>query len=409
MLPSRTIRRRLIGTLFAGSGINRIGFLLALTVASLAAQDMLGSALWAGLPAAVGVAGMALATTPMSAYMARRGRRAGMIAGQTIAVAGALVSAVAVYTGLFLVLVVGFFLFGAGNSSDRLARYAAAEVVSPERRGSAIALVVWAGTVGSVIGPSLLEPAQRFGIAIGITGLAGPYLGTAIAFTLAGILIAVLLRPDPLEFAAEEQAKADTVPMRVSALFRIPKVRFAIVALVAGQVVMVLIMTMTPIYIRSAGQSLGIVGLVISAHTLGMFALSPVTGWLADRLGRIQVVLSGDVLLLIAGVLAAFASGSDRVLLVGSLFLLGLGWNFGFVAGSALVIEDVPPGARLRAQGVADAFVWMSGAVATVASGFLLAAGGYVALSLVGAGLALVPPLVLVRMRRAAASVQQAT
>ncbi|HDH26129.1 MAG TPA: MFS transporter, partial [Actinobacteria bacterium] len=207
MLPTRTIRRRLIGTLFAGSGINRIGFLLALTVASLAAQDMLGSALWAGLPAAVGVAGMALATTPMSAYMARRGRRAGMVAGQTIAVAGALVAAVAVYTGLFLVLIVGFFLFGAGNSSDRLARYAAAEVVSPERRGSAIALVVWAGTVGSVIGPSLLEPAQRFGIAVGVTGLAGPYLGTAIAFALAGILIAVLLRPDPLEFAAEEQAK----------------------------------------------------------------------------------------------------------------------------------------------------------------------------------------------------------
>ncbi|GBD84071.1 major Facilitator Superfamily protein [bacterium BMS3Abin02] len=406
MLPTRTIRRRLIGTLFAGSGINRIGFLLALTVASLAAQDMLGSALWAGLPAAVGVAGMALATTPMSAYMARRGRRAGMVAGQTIAVAGALVAAVAVYTGLFLVLIVGFFLFGAGNSSDRLARYAAAEVVSPERRGSAIALVVWAGTVGSVIGPSLLEPAQRFGIAVGVTGLAGPYLGTAIAFALAGILIAVLLRPDPLEFAAEEQAKADSVPMRVSALLRIPKFRFAIVALVAGQVVMVLIMTMTPIYIRSAGQSLGIVGLVISAHTLGMFALSPITGWLADRLGRIQVVLGGDALLLIAGVLAAFAAGSDRVLLVGSLFLLGLGWNFGFVAGSALVIEDVAPGARLRAQGVADAFVWMSGAVATVASGFLLAAGGYAALSLVGAALALVPPLVLVRMRRAAASVQ---
>ncbi|HDH25585.1 MAG TPA: MFS transporter, partial [Actinobacteria bacterium] len=290
--------------------------------------------------------------------------------------------------------------------SDRLARYAAAEVVSPERRGSAIALVVWAGTVGSVIGPSLLEPAQRFGIAVGVTGLAGPYLGTAIAFALAGILIAVLLRPDPLEFAAEEQAKADSVPMRVSALLRIPKFRFAIVALVAGQVVMVLIMTMTPIYIRSAGQSLGIVGLVISAHTLGMFALSPITGWLADRLGRIQVVLGGDALLLIAGVLAAFAAGSDRVLLVGSLFLLGLGWNFGFVAGSALVIEDVAPGARLRAQGVADAFVWMSGAVATVASGFLLAAGGYAALSLVGAALALVPPLVLVRMRRAAASVQ---
>jgi MFS family permease len=393
-MPS-SIRRRLLGTLFATSGINRTGYLLAVTVASLAAQDMLGSALWAGLPAAVGVVGTSLATTPMSAFMARRGRRAGMVIGQVVVVVGSLIAAVAVHTGVFFVLVIGFFLFGVGNSSDRLARYAAADVVPAERRGSAIALVVWAGTIGSVIGPSLLEPAQRFGRNLGVTGLSGPYLVAAVAFIGSGVLIAVLLRPDPLEFAQEERATEGSESVPVLTLLRMPKVSFAIIALVIGQVVMVLIMTMTPIHIRSAGQSLGVVGLVISAHTLGMFALSPITGWLADRFGGLKVVLAGEGLLLVAALLASFASGSDEGLLLVSLFLLGLGWNFGFVAGSALVVEDVAPEERLRAQGVADAFVWMSGAVATLASGFLLDAGGYSELALVGAVLSVIPPLAL--------------
>lgn len=323
-----------------------------------------------------------------------------MVTGQAISVVGALVAAVAVHTSTFPLLVVGLFLFGVGNSSDRLARYAAADITPGERRGSAIALVVWAGTIGSVIGPALLEPAQRFGENVGVTGLAGPYLIATIALVVSGVVLATLLRPDPLEFAQDERPLEGAEPTPVQTLLRIPKVAFSIVALVIGQVVMVLIMTMTPIHIRSAGQSLGVVGLVISAHTLGMFALSPVTGWLADRLGRLRVVLVGEVLLLVAALTASLASGGDRLLLVGALFLLGLGWNFGFVAGSALVIEDVDPHARLRVQGVADAFVWMSGAVATLASGFLLDAGGYAELNLVGAALVLIPPLVLLRIRR---------
>jgi len=382
------------------SGINRTGYLLAVTVASLAAQDMLGSALWAGLPAAVGVVGSALATTPMSAFMARRGRRPGMVIGQTVVVVGSLVAAVAVHLGTFPLLIAGFFLFGVGNSSDKLARYAAADIVPAERRGSAIALVVWAGTIGSVLGPSLLEPAQQFGRDVGVVDLAGPYLIAAMAFVSSAVLIATLLRPDPLELAEEEQVPEGAATVPVVDLLRIPKVLFAIVALVIGQVVMVLIMTMTPIHIRSSGQSLGVVGLVISAHTLGMFALSPVTGWLADRFGRLRVVLGGEGLLLISALLASLAAGSDEGLLLTALFLLGLGWNLGFVAGSALVVEDVAPQVRLRAQGVADAFVWMSGAAATLASGVLLNAGGYSELALVGAAISIFPPLVLLRLRR---------
>lgn len=401
MPPAPSTRRRLIAVLFAAVGLDRIGFLLAVTVATLAAEDMLGSALWAGLPAALGVTGMALATTPMSSFMGRHGRRPGMVLGQTLVVAGALTAAVAVNVGSFLLLIAAFVVFGIGNSADRLARYAAADVAAPERRGSAIALVVWAGTVGSVIGPALLEPTQELAESLAIAGLAGPYVVAGVAYTLAAVVIFLLLRPDPLSLVPDERPEPGSRPVPVLELLRIPKLVFAIVALVVGQVVMVLIMTMTPIHIRSAGQSLGIVGLVISAHTLGMFALSPLTGWLADRLGRLPVVLVGEGLLMVSAVMASFAAGDQRALLVASLFLLGLGWNFGFVAGSALVVEDVAPDVRLRAQGVADAFVWLSGAVATFGSGLILAVVGFRGLSLLGALLVLVPPALLIRLRRA--------
>jgi MFS family permease len=171
------------------------------------------------------------------------------------------------------------------------------------------------------------------------------------------------------------------------------------VALLIGQVVMVLIMTMTPVYIRRAGEGLGIVGLVISAHTLGMFAVSPVTGLLADRLGRVPVMLAGQAILAMSAVMAATAAGDDRALLVVSLFLLGLGWNFGFVAGSAYLTEGVPAAARIPLQGVADAVVWTSGAAASLSSGFLLELSGYPALSIIGAALVAIPVLAYLRLR----------
>jgi MFS family permease len=323
-----------------------------------------------------------------------------MVVGQTIAAAGALVAAAAVGLASFALLLVALFVLGFGNSADRLARYAAADVSQPDRRGSAIAFIVWAGTIGAVVGPALLEPSQRGAEWLGLAGLAGPYLLAAGSFAVAGLVVFALLRPDPLAFAADERRDVGVAGTPLSVLFAVPAVRIAIVALVVGQVVMVLIMTMTPIHIRDAGQSLGAVGLVISAHTLGMFALSPLTGWLIDRLGRIPVIVAGQALFIISGLMAVFASGDDRVLLVTALFLLGLGWNFGFVAGSALVVEGVAPANRLRMQGVTDGFVWTSAAAASLFSGFVLAAGGYPAVGLVGAAFAIIPLTVIVLQAR---------
>ncbi len=403
-MPAK-VRGKLLATLFASVGVTRTGFLAAATVTALVAQETLGSATWAGLPGAVAVIGMALGTAPLSWFMARHGRRRGMVIGQVIAGVGALVAAVATDVAVFPLLVLALFVMGFGNAADRLARYAAADVSAPERRSSAIALIVWAGTIGSVAGPALLEPARGLAETLGFVGLAGPYVLAGAMYAVAGLVVFVFLRPDPLDLAPDERIERGEQPLPVRELLRPPLVRVALAALLTSQFVMVLIMTMTPIHIRAAGESLGAVGLVISAHTLGMFALSPVTGYLSDRFGRFPVIVAGLTMLAASGVIASTTGGADRLLLVVALFLLGLGWNFGYVAGSALVVEAVEPHRRLQIQGVADSMVWIFGAAAGLASGFLLAGGGYRLVSLVGSALVAVPVVVIVRERRRSGSV----
>ncbi|MCP4247180.1 MAG: MFS transporter [bacterium] len=265
------------------------------------------------------------------------------------------------------------------------------------RQAFAISLVVWAGTIGSVVGPAVLGPARQAAEGLGLEGLTGPFVMAAGFAALAAAVTARWLRPDPLSFVAE-RASAATRATAGSQLAR-PKVRVAVAALIIGQVVMVMIMTMTPVHVRRAGEELGIVGLVIAAHTLGMFAFSPLTGFLSDRFGRARIIVAGQVMLVTSAVMASFAAGDDRVLLVASLFLLGLGWNFGFVAASALLTEDAPAETRVSLQGLADSIVWTSAAMASLSSGALLEAGSYSLLALIGASLVTIPAAVLVRYR----------
>jgi MFS family permease len=402
-LPAPAVRRRLLGTLFVGSALTRTGLIAVLTVAALAAEDMLGSATLSGLPAATATIGIAVGTPPIAWLMARSGRRAGLRAGLGIAAAGALLGGLAVNAGVFPLLVIGMFVFGAGIAAERLARYAAADITPPSRQAFAISLVVWAGTIGSVLGPVLLEPAKRLASSLDLEGLAGPFVIAAVASVVAVVVIDRLLRPDPLSFVTK-QASDRLVGDRRS-LVADPKARVAIVALLIGQVVMVLIMTMTPVHVRRAGEELGIVGLVIAAHTLGMFAFSPLTGFLSDRVGRVAVIVAGQVLLVVAAVLASFADGDERLLLVVSLYLLGLGWNFGFVAASALLTENARAENRVALQGAADFVVWTSAALASFSSGALLEAGSYATLSLIGASLVMVTAVMMIRYRAALAPV----
>jgi MFS family permease len=398
------LRRRTIWTLVAGVAIGSTGHIAAVTVGTIAAADIAGSSALAGLPAASVVLGSALGSALLSMLMARRGRRLGLALGYTVSVLGALVATTAVLTGSLIVLTLGTMLIGFGNSSNQLSRYAAADLVPIGRRASALGLVVWGATVGAVVGPNLVSPAGDVAEMLELPRLVGPYLMPVLFVGAAAVLSFVLLRPDPFELADEsaiesaEEAALPNVPL--VDLLRRPAVIAAIVALVTGQVVMVLIMTMTPLHMTDHGHDLAAVGIVLSGHTFGMFALSPISGRLTDRFGSPPVIVAGLVILAFSAVLAAIAPVSGGPVLFVALFLLGYGWNLGFVAGSALLASNLAIGERTRLQGFTDAFIWSSAAAASLSSGLVVDWAGYATLGLIGAGLVAIPAIVLVGLRR---------
>ena len=397
-------RKRARNTLVAGVALGSTGHIAAVTVGTIVAHELLGSNALAGAPGATVVLGAALGAVLLSALMARRGRRMGLVTGYSIGVFGAFVATAAVLTRSFPLLLLGTMLIGFGNASNSLSRYTAADMVKTDRRASAIGTVVWASTVGSVVGPTLVPIAGEIAIRAGLPPLAGPYLVPVVFVGLAAVLSFVFLRPDPYQLADEDAVAlavpGDTTTERVWSIIRRPGVAAAIVALVVSQTVMVLIMTMTPLHMTEHGHSLGEVGIVLSAHTLGMFALSPLSGWLTERFGAVPTIFLGSATLGIAALMAAAAPADGGLILLLALFLLGLGWNFGFVAGSALLSQHLELHERTRVQGAADALIWSSAAAASLGSGLIMAAVGYTALGILGAAAVVIPVIVLRAHRR---------
>jgi len=391
-----------MGALFASVGLGATGYIATVTVAPLVAQDMMGATVWIGVPVAASVVGTAAGTAFLSYLMARRGRRFGLVFGYFLGALAAAGAVVATVFHWFPLLLVALFVFGAGFGSNYLARYAAADLFPVARQASAISWVVWAGTIGAVLGPTLMQPAQRIAENFGATGLIGAYLIAVAALVCAGLVMFFVSTTESfprLDNGDGDGKGIDTAagPRPWRELLQLPGVKIALLAMVAGQGVMVLIMAMTPVHIRDAGQSLASVGVVISAHTLGMFAFSPVSGWLSDHVGRIPMIVLGALTLMVAAVLAVFAEGNQQTLLATALFLLGLGWNFGFVAGSALLTECVAASERIALQGLTDTAIRLTATVASLASGVLIATWGYPALSLVGGLFALLPLLAVTR------------
>ncbi len=402
-------RRRARRSLIAGVALGSTGHIAAVTVATIVAQDLLGSPTFAGAPGATVVLGAALGSILLSSLMARRGRRIGLVTGYSVGVVGALIATAAVIVRSFPLLLIGTLLIGFGNSSNQLSRYTAADLVPAARRASAIGVVVWGATVGSVVGPTLVPVAGAMAAAIGLPTLAGPYLVPVFFVGIAAVLSFVLLRPDPYAIADTTPPDPRRAPIAGSptealgAMLRRPGVTAAIVALVIGQFVMTLIMTMTPLHMTQHGHDLGMVGLILSAHTLGMFALSPLSGRLTERVGAVRAIFIGTTVLATSAVLAAVAPPEGGALLLPALFLLGLGWNIGFVAGSSLLSEHLEVHERTRVQGFADALIWSAAAAASLGSGVLMAAAGYTALGILGTGLVLIPILTLRAHRQALA------
>ena len=409
VLPARELehlRRRTVWTLVAGVALGSTGHIAAATVATIVAQDIAGGTAWSGAPGATVVFGAAAGAVVLSQIMVRSGRRTGLAAGYGVGVLGALVATWSVVAASFPMLLVGTFLIGFGNSSNQLSRYVAADLYPANRRASALGTVVWGATIGAVIGPNLAAPASTLAAALGFPDLAGAYLVPVVFVGVAALLTLFALRPDPYALA-DTSSVHDRVDrergtaLALSSVLRRPNVPVAIVALVTVMVVMVLIMTMTPLHMTEHGHDIAAVGLVLSGHTFGMYGLSPISGRLTDRFGSVSVILAGLATSAAAAILAAVAPPQGGVLLFVALFVLGYGWNLGYVAGSALLTRDLSLAERTRLQGLTDGLIWSSAAAASLGSGVVVAAAGYATLGLLGAGLVVVPVLLVVARRTA--------
>jgi MFS family permease len=403
VLDPAAVQRRTLGVLGGAVALSGLGVTVGITVGGLLARDVAGSDTAAGLGTTAGVLGAAVVAVPLARVSDRAGRRAGLAAGYAVAVLGSLVTVVAAVVSSLPLLLVGLFAFGAATACGLQARYAAADLAVPERRGRALSLVVWATTVGSVLGPNLAGPGEALGDALGLPPLTGAFAVSVAVFAVVALGLLALLRPDPLLLARQLRGAGAARPRRatteaVRAVWADPRGRLGVTAVVVSHAVMVGVMVMTPVHMGHAGgTTLRVIGLVISVHVAGMYLFSPLVGLLADRAGRRTTVAVGAGLLLTAAALAGTAPSGAALQLGAGLLLLGLGWSCGLIAGSTLVTESVGEGRRPAAQGGTDLLMGLGAALAGIAGGPLLALGGYGLVATVSA--ALVVPLLVVWVR----------
>lgn len=419
-IQSRTLRVVVLSQVLGGAGLAA-----GATVGALLAEEMLGSQGLAGIPVAVVTLGSALAAYLVGRVTQNSGRRLGLGAGFAIGGLGAAGVVLAAVLGQVWLLFVALFVYGAGTASNLQARYAGTDLAAPHRRATAASVALVSTTVGAVAGPNLVEPLGHLADAWGIPPLAGPFLLASAAYLAAGATLLVLLRPDPFLLARsltgtaadpdtthDEPATVRGEPLTThgepTASQQIPPVRttawVGAGVMVMTQIVMVAIMTMTPVHMRAHDHALGAVGLVISLHIAAMYLPSLVTGALIDKVGRLPMAAAAGVTLLLAGVVAALAPGESMGWIVLALVLLGLGWNLGLISGTALVVDGTVPANRARTQGTIDVLIALAGAAGGAFSGVVVAMTSFAGLSYLGAAVAFaVVPLLWLAVRDRAA------
>ncbi|NGM11759.1 MFS transporter [Verrucosispora sp. CWR15] len=433
------IQRRTLRLLFTTQVVGGIGVTIGIAVGALLAAEIAGTAV-AGLAQSAAVVGAALLAVPVTRIITGYGRRPGLAVAYLVGAVGGALVVLAAATRSVPLLFLGMLLFGGGSAANLQARYAAVDLAEPDRRARQLSLIVWATTIGAVAAPNFAALADRTTSGWGLPALSGPFAFSAVAFVLAAGVLLLWLRPDPLltarrlaaarageseptppgpppapaepAQAASALAPAGPIPapaaparrgggMRAawSVVRARPAARLGVSAVAVGHLVMVAVMAMTPVHLReyyAVDEVLPVVGLVLSLHIAGMYALAPVVGWLADRFGRRPVILGGIATLLAACAVAGTAGHHTPRLTVG-LILLGLGWSATMVAGSTLLSESVPDEVRPSAQGLSDLLMGLAGALAGALSGFVMQLAGYPVLTLLAA--VAVAPLLALALR----------
>lgn len=370
-IQRRTVRILALGQVLGGFGLGSV-----LSIGSLLARDLSGSESWAGSAATFSTLGAAIWAIPLSRLAYARGRRVSLATGAFLAIAGALTVIESAHLRIFPLLLLGIFLLGAGSATSLQARFAATDIPLPGKTGRSIGLVVWATTIGAVSGPNLFGPGDQLGSFLGLPPMTGPFMFTVAAQIGSTLIFWFGLRPDPLLYAQKLQAKTKH-KISIKSAFQTLKVnpvpRFAIFSVALSHMVMVSVMSMTPVHMQDMGYGLVVVGFTISLHIAGMYALSPVMGILSDKIGKVQLILLGQLMYVLAIAFAGFGQ-MDRIQVTVGLTLLGLGWSASTVAGSALLSASVPTNEKTNVQGVSDSAMNLSGASGGAIAGTILGA-----------------------------------
>jgi len=390
-----TLQKKTIRVLTAGQVLSGFGLGSTLSIGSLLAAHLSGSPAWAGSAATFSTLGAATWAIPLARLAFARGRRVALATGAAFAIAGATLVITAAAIEFFPLLLLALFLLGAGSAVGLQARFAATDLPSNRSTGRDLSVVVWATTFGAVIGPNMFGPGEIVGHALGLPAMTGPFLFTIVSQIAASSVFWFGLRPDPLLVAKELNAariKGKTsFATAIATLRKYPLAAFAISAIALSHMVMVSVMSMTPIHMKTMGFDLVVVGFTISLHIAGMYAFSPVFGWLSDKLGRVQTVILGQSIYVLALAVAGFGQ-DDRLLVTIGLFLLGLGWSASTVGGAALLTATLPVEEKTNVQGLSDSLMNLSGAFGGAVAGSILAAFMFLGLNLA----ALVPVFLIV-------------
>lgn len=405
-LQESLYKRTLIVVLLSQT-LGGAGLAAGIAVGALLAREMLGFDSLTGLPMALFTLGSALSAYIVGQTAQKHGRRLGLSFGFLAGGLGGFGVALAAVFHNVALLFISLFIYGAGSSTNLQARYAGTDLAKPHQRAKAASIAMVATTFGAVLGPNVITPMGKVAEALGIPALAGPFLLAAIAYSLAGLVLFFFLKPEPLKVAqliAEYEKKSESIMKGEMSTTQIQHVGVYIgaIILISTHFIMVAIMTMTPIHMEHYGSSLSAVGLIIGLHIAAMYLPSLVTGSLVDRLGRGIMGIAAAVTLALAGIVAAFAQGDSLILLAIALILLGLGWNFGLITGTAMVVDATNVQIRAKTQGKIDVGVALGGATGGILSSFIFAMTSYSILSLVGAllSLLLIPLLLWVKYKK---------